>query len=221
MTLVQTLPGNPNTSLVTARQSASGGGALSSDFNTFIRMLTAQARYQDPLEPLDSTQYAAQLAQFSMVEQQVLANDQLSALNASLATGNMAALAGWVGMEARALAPVAYSGQSVTIAPNPAAVADQAILIIADQRGVEMARREIPVSTQPYLWDGRDGAGSVMPYGTYSFAVESRAQGEVILVEAAEVYGRITEAQTLGGQIILAMEGGVLVPASAVTALRR
>ncbi|TNF64555.1 MAG: flagellar basal body rod modification protein, partial [Rhodobacteraceae bacterium] len=183
MTLVQTLPGNPNTSLVTARQSASGGGALSSDFNTFIRMLTAQARYQDPLEPLDSTQYAAQLAQFSMVEQQVLANDQLSALNASLATGNMAALAGWVGMEARALAPVAYSGQSVTIAPNPAAVADQAILIIADQRGVEMARREIPVSTQPYLWDGRDGAGSVMPYGTYSFAVESRAQGEVILVE--------------------------------------
>jgi flagellar basal-body rod modification protein FlgD len=221
MTLVQSLPGNASAGAAGARQTGGGGAALSSDFNTFIKMLTAQARYQDPLEPLDSTQYAAQLAQFSMVEQQVLANDQLAALNTSLATGNMAALAGWVGMEARAVAPVAYSGQDVTIAPNPAAVADQAILIIADQRGVEMARREIPVSTQPYLWDGRDGTGSVMPYGTYSFTIESRAQGEVILSEPAEVYGRITEAQTLVGQIILAMEGGVLVPASAVTALRR
>ena len=63
-----------------ARQTASNAATLSSDFETFIRMLTAQARYQDPLEPLDSSQYATQLAQFSMVEQQVLANDRLAAL---------------------------------------------------------------------------------------------------------------------------------------------
>ena len=51
--------------------------ALSADFETFIKMLTTQAKYQDPLEPLDSSEYAAQLAQFSMVEQQVLSNDLL------------------------------------------------------------------------------------------------------------------------------------------------
>ena len=59
--------------------------ALSSDFETFLQMLTVQARYQDPLEPLSSSDYAAQLAQFSMVEQQVLTNDQL---------GNLAGLIG-------------------------------------------------------------------------------------------------------------------------------
>ncbi|WP_435988127.1 flagellar hook capping FlgD N-terminal domain-containing protein [Sulfitobacter sp. SH22] len=39
---------------------------ISSDFETFLKMLTTQARYQDPLEPIDSSQYSAQLAQFGL-----------------------------------------------------------------------------------------------------------------------------------------------------------
>jgi len=57
---------------------------IASDFETFLKMLTAQARYQDPLEPIDSTEYSAQLAQFSMVEQQVQGNDLLTAMQAQL-----------------------------------------------------------------------------------------------------------------------------------------
>ncbi|MEP0702358.1 MAG: flagellar hook capping FlgD N-terminal domain-containing protein, partial [Lentilitoribacter sp.] len=57
------------TSQVTSAQTETSN-ALASDFETFLKMLTAQARYQDPLEPIDSSEYAAQLAQFSMVEQQ-------------------------------------------------------------------------------------------------------------------------------------------------------
>jgi len=44
----------------------------------FLQMLTAQAQYRDLLEPIGSSEYAAQLAQFSMVEQQVLTNDTLA-----------------------------------------------------------------------------------------------------------------------------------------------
>ena len=55
----------------TTGTSPSSTSALTSDFETFLKMLTTQARYQDPLEPLDSQEYASQLAQFSMVEQQV------------------------------------------------------------------------------------------------------------------------------------------------------
>ena len=57
---------------VRGNSGADTGSALSavtSDFETFLNMLTAQAKDQDPLEPIDSTEYAAQLAQFSMVEQ--------------------------------------------------------------------------------------------------------------------------------------------------------
>ncbi len=47
-----------------AASSPQAKAVLSSDFETFIKMLTTQAKYQDPLEPLDSSEYAAQLAQF-------------------------------------------------------------------------------------------------------------------------------------------------------------
>ncbi|WP_367648781.1 flagellar hook capping FlgD N-terminal domain-containing protein [Ruegeria arenilitoris] len=57
---------------------------LASDFVTFLKMLTIQARNQDPLKPLDASEYASQLAQFSMVEQQVQTNDLLSTLGQAL-----------------------------------------------------------------------------------------------------------------------------------------
>ena len=72
--------------------SSEASTVLSSDFETFLKMLTAQAQYQDPLEPIDSSEYAAQLAQFSMVEQQVLANDRLSELTAQMSIANMTQL---------------------------------------------------------------------------------------------------------------------------------
>ena len=60
-------------------------------------MLTAQARNQDPLEPMDSSEYASQLAQFSMVEQQVFTNDQLTGLANVLGGNAMSTMANWVG----------------------------------------------------------------------------------------------------------------------------
>ena len=59
-------------------ETGSGAAGLTSDFDMFLLMLTAQARYRDPLEPIDSSEYTAQLAQFSMIEQQVLTDDTLA-----------------------------------------------------------------------------------------------------------------------------------------------
>ena len=53
----------------------SSNSALSSDFETFLKMLTVQMENQDPLNPVDSADFAVQLATFSSVEQQVLTND--------------------------------------------------------------------------------------------------------------------------------------------------
>ena len=54
------------------------------DFQTFLKLLTAQMRHQDPLEPLDSTQFVAQLAAFSSVEQQIETNTKLETINENL-----------------------------------------------------------------------------------------------------------------------------------------
>ena len=54
------------------KEHTKNAAVLSSDFETFLKMLTTQMQNQDPLNPVDSTDYATQLATFSSVEQQVL-----------------------------------------------------------------------------------------------------------------------------------------------------
>lgn len=54
------------------RAAASAGQGLDKD--AFLKLLTTQLRYQDPLNPMDQQQFAAQLAQFSALEQMQLAN---------------------------------------------------------------------------------------------------------------------------------------------------
>ena len=194
--------------------------ALTSDFETFLKMLTAQAKNQDPLEPLDSTEYASQLAQFSMVEQQVQTNDSLAALSGLFGTSNMASLAGWVGMEARAATPMYFDGTPITLSPKPAALADEVYLVVSDASGKEVQRLQLPVSSEPVQWAGVGAGGVPLANGVYSFSVESYGQDKLILEEPAEVYGRITEAQIQGNEVVLVLEGGQTILSSKVTALR-
>jgi len=198
----------------------SSEAALSSDFETFLKMLTAQARYQDPLEPIDSSEYAAQLAQFSMVEQQVLSNDLLTALTSQLGSGNMAQMAGWIGMEARTTAPVQFDGSPVTLYPNPVAASDEVFLTVYDENGTQVQRNAIAVSAEPVTWAGVSDDGTPFPNGTYRFEIESHADGELLVADPAESYSRITETRMQDGQTMLILAGGAPVLASGVGALR-
>lgn len=194
--------------------------ARASDFDTFLKMLTAQARNQDPLEPIDSSEYAAQLAQFSMVEQQVQTNATLTALVDRLSANSLASLAGWVGMEARSAAPVAFDGAPITLSPYPALYADKAVLVIRDATGTELQRAEVSTAPGPLQWAGVTDDGHPVANGVYSFSLESYRDGAMILSEPVEAYGRIAEAQIQGGETILILEGGQAILSTYVTALR-
>jgi len=69
----------------------------SADFDTFIKLLVTQMKNQNPDEPMDATQYVAQLASFSAVEQAAQTNSKLAQLGATLdalLAGNSAMQAG-------------------------------------------------------------------------------------------------------------------------------
>lgn len=53
------------------------------DYKAFLRLLIAQLRHQDPLNPMEGTEYTSQLAQFSSVEQSIQTNQKLDSLMAS------------------------------------------------------------------------------------------------------------------------------------------
>jgi flagellar basal-body rod modification protein FlgD len=196
------------------------GRALTSDFNTFLQMLTVQMRNQDPLNPIDSADYAVQLATFSGVEQQVKTNELLGQLSSQLQLSGLAELAGWVGREARAAMPARFDGAPITLSPNPAADADSAELVVRNAAGQEVARGPIPVASDPIEWAGVGADGTPLPSGTYRFEVVSLKAGEVLRTDPAELYATIREVRAEGGETVLVMEGGALVPAGEVTALR-
>ena len=190
------------------------------DYHMFLKMLTAQATNQDPLNPIDSSDYATQLATFSGVEQQVKTNDLLTALAAQMGTSGMAQMAAWVGKEARAPVAAHFTGAPITIAPNPASSADKVELIVKDSAGVEVQRLPIAISAETIEWAGVGANGTPLPNGNYTFTVESSVGGEVILTEPADVYSTIQEVRSEGGQTILILSGGVAVSSSQVSALR-
>ena len=59
---------------------ASGVPDFTSNFNTFLTLLTTQLKNQDPLSPMDTDQFTNQLVMFSQVEQQIKTNSQLGTL---------------------------------------------------------------------------------------------------------------------------------------------
>ncbi|MBY6066441.1 flagellar hook assembly protein FlgD [Leisingera aquaemixtae] len=221
MTTAVTSAGSSAAQTYAQPAASQGTSGLTSDFETFVKMLTAQATNQDPLEPLDSTEYAAQLAQFSMVEQQTKSNTLLEGLQSQLGLANMAALSGWVGMEARGVAPGYFDGSNeITIAPNPAAAADSVTLVVQNANGTEVQRVTLPVSAEPYQWNGLDDDGNPLETGEYSFIVESRKGDDLLLQEYAEIYFKVNETRMQGGDVGLITEGGSVVLASSVSALR-
>lgn len=193
---------------------------ISSDFETFLKMLTVQMQNQDPLNPVDSSDYAVQLATFSGVEQQVQTNDLLRGLNAIMGTSGMAQMAAWVGKEARAAVPAYFDGKSITISPNPVVISDRAEIVVSDSSGAEIERFDIPVKADPIEWSGLDADGNPHPSGSYSFEVVSMVGGDVLSRDPVDVYSVITEVRSQGGESVLIMAGGAAVSASQVSALR-
>lgn len=195
---------------------------ITSDFDTFLRMLTTQIQNQDPLNPMQSTEFATQLATFSGVEQQVRTNEQLAGLSAQLGLSSLAHMSNWIGMLARSPTPVQYDGVSVTAWLQPPAMADSAQLIVLDSAGREVQRRTVTALAGQMEWTGLGDDGTPLPAGRYRLQLESFADGKSLGLTEVEHFARVAEARGDGaGGVMLVFANGATAPATAVTALRR
>ncbi|MGJ8622992.1 MAG: flagellar hook capping FlgD N-terminal domain-containing protein [Yoonia sp.] len=219
MDVLQTPPA-PNTAMIPAANSEDAGTQLSSDFEVFLQMLTAQMKYQDPLNPVDSTDYATQLATFSGVEQAVLTNDLLKAMTSQMAVGGLSDLASWVGRDARSTAPAYFDGEPIRIFPQQVGAADQYELIVRDANGIEQQRLPYVPTGDGVDWAGVDANGAPLPNGLFRFQVVGLSEGVVTSQADVETYNRVTEVRIDAGQTVLIMRGGAVTPSTGVSALR-
>ncbi|WP_095587876.1 flagellar hook capping FlgD N-terminal domain-containing protein [Actibacterium ureilyticum] len=201
-------------------QSSSASNALSSDFETFLKMLTTQLENQDPLNPMESSEFAVQLATFSGVEQQVRMNDQLAAISAQLDLGGLGQTAAWVGMEARAAAPAWFEGQPITMIPDIASGADKAQLVVSDAQGQVVQRLTVDTDGSPFEWSGRYEDGMPLPDGTYTFRIESYAGDDLLDTTQAEHFATVTEIRMTDAGPAAVLTGGVEVATDQIVALR-
>lgn len=210
----------PSTLTSTTTTTPQKASAISSDFNTFLKMLTTQLKNQDPLKPIDSADYAVQLATFSGVEQQVKTNQLLEGLSSQFGVMGMSQLAAWVGQEARTSGPVWMDGDAVTLAIEPKAGANRAVLVVHDENGTMVAREDMAANTTAYEWRGMDISGTPLPTGKYSLTVESYSGETSIGTSNVQAYSRILEAKNGPQGTTLILEGGIEVAAKDITALR-
>ncbi|RKF13057.1 flagellar basal body rod modification protein [Roseovarius spongiae] len=200
---------------------AAATDALSSDFETFLKMLTVQMENQDPLNPVDSSDFASQLAAFSAVEQQVRTNELLGGLSEQMGLMGFGQLQGWVGMVARAEMPIAFDGAPVALRYTTEADSDLAQLVVRNEAGAIVHQQAVPPGGGDMTWNGRDDTGAALPDGTYSLSVDS-FRGESLLGSTpVKSQAKIVEARLAGGSTILVMEGGHEMPAASVDALLR
>jgi len=181
--------------------------AANSDFDSFLRLLTAQLRNQDPLQPLDSTEFVAQLASFSTVEQLISANEKLDALAAG---PDLAEFAGWIGLDAgTAGGPFAATGAEMSFTVQPRTDADEMVLAIRAADGTVL--RELPVDPAAggrIVWDGADAAGNPVTAAGLTAETIALKGGELLDQQPAQIERRVTGLRVEGGVTRLVFADG-------------
>lgn len=189
------------------------------DFETFLRMLTAQLKNQDPLNPMEGSDFAVQLATFSGVEQQAQTNNLLAQLTGQMA-GGLGELSDWLGREVRVERPVWFSDKALTLDIKPDPRADSVQLITMTSAGRELMREEIGVGEGQVDWFGYDALGNKMPDGMYQFRIESWQNDELIAETDVGAYSQVIEAELTRNGVQLVLEGGAMTSSDDVRAVR-
>jgi len=208
-------PPLPGTGPGTALPTTIDKDAVSKDYDMFLRLMTAQLKNQDPLQPLDGTEFVAQLAQFSGVEQQIKTNERLDSLLGALTRSAAEVSLGFLGrtvetssgkieLEADAPAPFAF---------EVARSANKAVAVVTDANGAEVRKFDVDASApgrREAVWDGSDGFGNPASPGVYAIRVEIYdAAGKKVIEELPTLTrARVVEARIGADASTLVLSNG-------------
>ena len=169
---------------------------LSADMDTFLTLLTTQLQYQDPLDPMDASEYTNQLVQYSNVEQAIQTNSKLdNLLNLSIYNLGVQATS-YVGKTIQAISDVlpldgGVSKATYTLSKN----VNESIIVVKDMDGktVYTANGETSAGAHDFVWNGKNANGEQLPDGAYKIEVLTTVpDGEASASVTTTVFGRVT-----------------------------
>jgi flagellar basal-body rod modification protein FlgD len=196
---------------------------LADNSQTFLTLLTTQLQNQDPLSPLDTNQFTAQLTQMTGVEQQLLSNQLLQQLVNQNQGGGLVGAVGLVGKTVSASdATATLQNGSATWQFSTATPPATMTATVSDSNGNTIWTGGLSpngAGAQTFTWNGENQAGVQQSNGgAYSLTINAQdASGAAIPVSTA-IQGTATAVQQLNGQTLVTV-GGVQVPLSSITAV--
>jgi flagellar basal-body rod modification protein FlgD len=188
--------------------------APAADFQSFLTLLTAQLRNQDPLQPLDSTQFVAQLASFSTVEQLIGTNSRLDLLSERAEAADLASLSGWIGRLASATdGSFRASGGAEAFQVPVLNGAERVEAIVFRADGAEIDRFAVASdSAGQAIWSGAATA-TVAPGTALRIELVYHGAGLVLDRRPAGVFREVTGIRgTPDGAVLDLADGGTLSP---------
>ena len=202
-----------------AAPSAEASATAAADFETFLTLLTAQMRNQDPLQPMDSTEFVSQLASFSAVVQQIESNKRLDTLIDAVAGGSGAGLAQWIGKEVQTSAVAPFDGSPLELSVSPLDGAAAAALVVRDAGGAVVGRIPIDPAADALVWNGELGDRIAGP-GGYGFEAEYSGGEGTFDVREVRAFAKVEEVRLAGTSASLLLQGGATVSAEEVSSIR-
>jgi len=197
-----------------AASSASGENTSSSHstgelgMDQFLKLFIAQIQHQDPLSPLDSAEFTAQLAQFTSVEQLYGMNSRLADIEETLnGKSEQRDDLGFIGKTVKAddntmrVDNGTVQSGSYTIDGSGYVTVDvydsQGLIVRTFDQGLE-DKGEHKVN-----WDGRDDTGKLVGDGTYTFKITARDEKGYYIPSNTYMSGEVTGITYQNGQSYL------------------
>jgi flagellar basal-body rod modification protein FlgD len=194
---------------------------LSSNFQTFLSLLTTQLKNQDPLSPLDSNQFTQQLTQMSGVEAQLQANALLQNISNNTGTGIQTAVS-MIGKQVKATSDAANltNGQAQWVYNLPSGAADVKLTIVnaAGQVVHAEAPSDLSAGDHTLTWNGKDLNGVKLPDGPYTLQIAANDASGKALTTTTYVAGMVSAVEQSSGTTTITV-GGTQVPWNQVVSI--
>lgn len=214
--------GGVSSEISSTTKSGQAADNLDEDLNRFLNLLVTQLKNQDPLDPMDSSEFTSQLVQFASVEQQIYQNANLEKLVAQGDNDKVTSMIDVIGksieVSGQAL-PLEYGNAEFTYTMPQGA--KSASVLIRDESGVTVyeTTANLNAGQHKFVWDGKKNDGTQMPDGAYSAIVTGLDNDDQLLPITQTTTGRVTGIGVENGETTFFM-GDIIISQKYVLSIK-
>lgn len=204
-----------------AQQAANAAAqSLSGNFNTFLTLLTAQIKNQNPLQPMDSTQFTQQLVEMTGVQETIATNQNLAQLLTINENSQTANLVNYIGTT------VTANGDTTSLNNGKAnwqyqlpSAAQSVTLSVTDSAGKQVFTQAgtTNAGSNTFAWDGTNLSGTKEPDGIYTLSITAKDANGNPITATTQISGQVTGIETDSGQQFLNIGSSKIEPSAVLT----